>query len=168
MKGTDNKKQIRRDCLSYMKGVAAAQFLVDLAGVLIPTLTASVFGEMINALLQASYAQACSLLPSFILYMGLSVLTVPFFTMVEFLCMGKRGYDYDMFMVKRLLRKPLSEIQQYNMTSATFWNVWKVRWAILAGIRPACSAFRFQSFATWPAPCSSCTGRECPLRSSCW
>lgn len=91
MKGTDNKKQIRRDCLSYMKGVAAAQFLVDLASVLIPTLTASIFGEMINALLQASYAQARSLLPSFILYMGLSVLTVPFFTMVEFLCMGKRG-----------------------------------------------------------------------------
>lgn len=115
MKGTDNKKQIRRDCLSYMKGVAAAQFLVDLASVLIPTLTASIFGEMINALLQASYAQARSLLPSFILYMGLSVLTVPFFTMVEFLCMGKRGYDYDMFMVKRLLRKPLSEIQQYDV-----------------------------------------------------
>ena len=115
MKETGNKKQIRRDCLSYMKGVAAAQFLVDLASVLIPTLTASVFGEMINALLQASYAQARSLLPSFILYMGLSVLTVPFFTMVEFLCMGKRGYDYDMFMVKRLLRKPLSEIQQYDV-----------------------------------------------------
>lgn len=115
MKATDNRKQIRKDCLSSMRVVTIAQFLVDLSSVLIPTLTASVFGEMTHALLQASYVQARSLLPRFILYMFLSVLTVPLFTMLEYLSMGKRGYDYDMFLVKRLLRKPLSQIQQYDI-----------------------------------------------------
>lgn len=115
MKATDNRKQIRKDCLSSMRVVTIAQFLVDLSTVLIPTLTASVFGEMTNALLQASYVQARSLLPRFILYMFLSVLTVPLFTMLEYLSMGKHGYDYDMFLVKRLLRKPLSQIQQYDI-----------------------------------------------------
>lgn len=113
MKATDNRKQIRKDCLSSMRVVTIAQFLVDLSSVLIPTLTASVFGEMTHALLQASYVQARSLLPRFILYMFLSVLTVPLFTMLEYLSMGKRGYD--MFLVKRLLCKPLSEIQQYDI-----------------------------------------------------
>lgn len=69
MKATDNRKQIRKDCLSSMRVVTIAQFLVDLSNVLIPTLTASVFGEMTHALLQASYVQARSLLPRFILYM---------------------------------------------------------------------------------------------------
>ena len=68
---------------------------------------------MTHALLQASYVQARSLLPRFILYMFLSVLTVPLFTMLEYLSMGKRGYD--MFLVNRLLRKPFSEIQQYDI-----------------------------------------------------
>lgn len=113
MKATDNRKQIRKDCLSSMRVVTIAQFLVDLSSVLIPTLTASVFGEMTHALLQASYVQARSLLPRFILYMFLSVLTVPLFTMLEYLSMGKRGYD--MFLVKRLLRKPFPEIQQYDI-----------------------------------------------------
>lgn len=115
MKKTDNRKQIRKDCLSYMKVVTISQFLADLSGVLIPTMTASVFGEMANSLLQASYGQAGSLLPRFILYMILSVLTVPLFTMIEYLSMGSRGYDYDMFLVKRLLRKPLIQIQQYDI-----------------------------------------------------
>ena len=114
MKGTD-KKQLRKDCLSFMKLVALSQFLADLSGVLIPTLTASVFGEMTNALLQASYDQAGSLLPRYIQYMLLSVLTVPLFTMLVYLGMGSRGYDYDMFLVKRLLRKPLAQIQQYDI-----------------------------------------------------
>lgn len=115
MKGTDSRKQIRKDCLSYMKAVTVSQFLADLSGVLIPTLTASVFGDMTNALLRASYAQAGALLPRFILYMLLSVLTVPLFTMIKYQSMGRRGYDYDMFLVNRLLRKPLSQIQQYDI-----------------------------------------------------
>ena len=111
----NKKNQIRMDCLSYMKVVTISQFLADLSSVLIPTLTASVFGEMTTALLQASYDQAGALLPRFILYMLLSVLTVPFFTMIVYLSMGRRSYDYEMYLVKRLLRRPLSQIQQYDI-----------------------------------------------------
>lgn len=89
MKATDNRKQIRKDCLSSMRVVTIAQFLVDLSSVLIPTLTASVFGEMTHALLQQA-------IPLCILMIGIGLTkagNLPIGAVVT-------GYSYD---AKRLI-----------------------------------------------------------------
>ena len=103
---------IRRDCLRYMKGVSLARFLSDLAAVAVPTVTASLLGEMTDALLAMNTQRIFSLLPGFLAAMALSVLAVPLMTMAQYSAMSSRSYDYHIYLVGQFMRKPLRDIQK--------------------------------------------------------
>lgn len=105
-------RRIRRDCLRYMKGVSLARFLSDLAAVAVPTVTASLLGEMIDALLAMNTQRIFDLLPGFLAAMALSVLAVPLMTMAQYAAMSSRIYDYHIHLVDQFMRKPLRDIQR--------------------------------------------------------
>lgn len=105
-------RRIRRDCLRYMKSVSVARFLSDLAAVAVPTVTASLLGEMTDALLTMNTQQILELLPGFLVAMALSVLAVPLMTMVQYTAMSSRSYDYHIYLVGQFMRKPLRDIQK--------------------------------------------------------
>ena len=105
---------IRRDCLLYMKGVSLARFLSDLAAVAVPTVTASLLGEMTDALLGMNTQRILDLLPGFLAAMALSVLAVPLMTMAEYAAMSSRSYDYHIHLVEQFMRRPLRDIQKMD------------------------------------------------------
>lgn len=105
-------RRIRRDCLHYMKGVSLARFLSDLAAVAVPTVTASLLGEMTDALLAMNTQRILDLLPGFLAAMALSVLAVPLMTMAQYAFMSGRSCDYHIHLVRQFMRKPLRDIQK--------------------------------------------------------
>ena len=105
-------RRIRQDCLRYMKGVSLARFLSDLAAVAVPTVTASLLGEMTDALLAMNTQRILDLLPGFLIAMALSVLAVPLMTMAQYAAMSSRSYDYHIHLVGQFMGKPLRDIQK--------------------------------------------------------
>lgn len=105
-------RRIRRDCLRYMKGVSLARFLSDLTAVAVPTVTASLLGEMTDALLAMNTQRILDLLPGFLAAMALSVLAAPLMTMAQYAAMSSRSYDYHIHLVGQFMRKPLRDIQK--------------------------------------------------------
>lgn len=108
-------RQIRCDCMKYMKTVTVARFWADLAAVTVPTIAATMLGGMTDALIALDMTAILRMLPQFLAAMALSILAVPLFTMWEYSSMSSRSYEYDIYLVNRFLHKPLREIEQRDL-----------------------------------------------------
>lgn len=106
------KKQIRRDCMRYMKQVTVTSFCADFLMIAMPTVNAYMIGNMTDYLIALDMPGILYSLPSFLVAILLTVLAAPLFTMWKYVQMSKNGFGYDSYIVNRFLHKPLREIQQ--------------------------------------------------------
>lgn len=76
-------------------------------------------GDMADSLLTLDQAAISGQLPFFFLALLLNVLVVPFLKLWENLLLTRKGFAYDSFLMGRLIRKPLADIETIDSGAVT-------------------------------------------------
>lgn len=101
-------KAIRTDCHRVMWPCYVSNGLCRLMSLLIPTLAAWLVGDMTDALLALDVVAIRSRMLFFVVAIGLEMIAMPLFRMTDNLLIVRQAGRYEAFLMKRLLRRPLS------------------------------------------------------------
>jgi ABC-type bacteriocin/lantibiotic exporter with double-glycine peptidase domain len=111
MKADRKNGSVRWDNLRYAKRAVVVRFFSDLFAIAMPTINALLIGDMADYLIALDAAQIKRTLPAFLLAMVFTILVTPLLALLENLILTQDGFDYDRFLVVRLLRRPVIDIE---------------------------------------------------------
>ena len=102
----------RKDCLHYMKGAVFVRIISDILAIALPTVSAYLIGNMADAMLALDMGAIMGYLPSFILSLVLVIIAAPLFMFYENVLLTRKGFDFDAFLMGRMIRKNLRAIEK--------------------------------------------------------
>lgn len=104
-------KAMRSDCHREMWPCYVSFAVKELLSLIIPTLAAWLLGDMTNALLALDLPAIKSRFVPFIIAVMLEAMFLPLIRMLESLLMVRRAGHYEVFLMERLLHRPLSALK---------------------------------------------------------
>ena len=114
MKKDGLRKRMRRDCFRHMKYAVIVRFFTDFSGLALPTITASMIGDMADHLLALDRARIFQSMPPFLLALGINLIAVPLLQLAENLLLTREGLAYDRYLMQRYLHLPIIQAKQYG------------------------------------------------------